>query len=73
MTTKRREQMRDWVDNWKKAGKAMETLRRKEIRSAKLAETIPLFDGALRSALWLSPAKPTSGLVEFHILLAKTR
>ena len=73
MTDDERKKMGDWVNNWKETGKLLESLRREEIRNANLSEVLPIFDDALRSALWLSPAKSSSGLVEFHRLLAKTR
>lgn len=73
MTVEERDKMRDWVNNWKETAKVLDKLRREEIRHANLAESIPVFDDALRSALWLRSAEPTSGLVEFHRLLAKTR
>jgi len=73
MTVEEREKMRDWVINWKETGKVLEKLRREEIRNANLAESLPAFNDALRSALWLRPAEPSSGLVEFHRLLAKTK
>ncbi len=68
-----KEQLRAWAQRWKETGKVLEKLRREEIRNSNLAETIPLFDDAFRSALWLEPAKPYSGLVEFHKVLKKLR
>lgn len=73
MTLEDREKMREWVNNWKETGRLLEKLRRAEIRNANLAESLSVFDDALRSALWLNPPEATSGLVEFHRLLAKTR
>lgn len=73
MTDEEREKMRAWVNNWKETGKVLEKLRREEIRNSNLAETIGVFDDAFRSALWLYPAEKTSGLIEFHKILAKSR
>ncbi len=73
MREDQREKMRVWVNNWKEAGKVMEELRRDEIRNSNLAESIGLFDLAFRSAISLNPPLPTSGLVEFHRILAKTK
>lgn len=73
MSDEEREKLRAWVNGWKEAGEMLEKLRREEIRSSNPAETISLFDDAFRSALWLSSAEPTSGLVEFHKILAKSR
>ncbi|MGC2235188.1 MAG: hypothetical protein WA584_03445 [Pyrinomonadaceae bacterium] len=68
-----KEKLRAWVRNREEVGKVMEEIRREEIKKSNLAETIPLFDGAFRSALWLEGAKPYSGLVEFHRILKKLR
>ena len=73
MTDEEREKMRTWVNNWKETGKFLERLRREEIRNSNLEETIGVFDDAFRSALWLYPAEKTSGLIEFHKILAKSR
>lgn len=68
-----REKLREYVNRWKETGEFLEKLRREEIRNSNLAEAIGIFDDAFRSALWLEPAEPTSGLVEFHKILAKSR
>ncbi len=73
MTAEETDKMREWVNSWKETANVLEKLRREEIRNTKISEAIPVFDDALRSALWLRPAEPTSGLVEFHRLLAKTK
>ncbi len=73
MTDEEREKMRVWVNNWKETGKVLEKLRREEIRNSDIAETIGVFDDAFRSALWLYPTEKTSGLVEFHNILGKSR
>ena len=73
MTDEEKEKMRAWVNGWKETGEVLEKLRREEIRNSNLAETILSLNDAFRSALWLSPAEPTSGLVEFHKILAKSR
>lgn len=67
------EKLRAWVKGWEETGKVLEELRRKEIRESNLADSIRSFDVALKSALWLEPAKPYSGLVEFHLILKKLR
>ena len=67
------EKMRQWVSNWKETGEFLEKLRREEIRHANLAESIGIFDDAFRSAFWLNQAEKTSGLVEFHRILAKSK
>ena len=73
MPNKEREKLREYVRRRKETGEFLEKLRREEIRSSNLAEAIGIFDEAFRSALWLRPAEKTSGLVEFHRILAKSR
>ena len=73
MTDEEREKMREWVNNWKETGEVLESLRREEIRSADLAESIGVFDEAFRSALYLNDLSETSGLVKFHQILAKSK
>lgn len=68
-----REKLREYVNRWKETGEFLEKLRREEIRNSNLSETISVFDDAFRSALWLHPAEKTSGLIEFHRILAKSR
>ncbi|MGI9056738.1 MAG: hypothetical protein ACR2F2_13165 [Pyrinomonadaceae bacterium] len=68
-----KENLREFVERWKETGKFLESLRREEIRNANLSETILALNDAFLSALWLSPTKPTSGLVEFHKILAKSK
>jgi hypothetical protein len=73
MTDEERERMREYVKRWTETGAILEKLRREEIRSAKLEDAISIFDDAFRSALWLNPAEKTSGLIEFHKIMAKSR
>lgn len=68
-----KKKLREYVDRWKETGKVLESLRREEIRNANLSETILSLNDAFLSALRLSPNKPTSGLVEFHKILAKSK
>lgn len=72
MAKSKKESMRGWVSLWKETGKALELLRREEIRNSKLEETILALDDAFHSALFLSSNKKTSGLIEFHEILARS-
>lgn len=67
------EKLRAWAQQWEKTGKVLEELRREEIKNSNLADSIRSFDLALKSALWLEPVKPYSGLVEYHRILSKLR
>ena len=68
-----KENLREYVKRWQETGKVLENLRREEIRRANLSDTIISLNDAFLSALWLSPNKPTSGLVEFHKILNKSK
>jgi len=67
------EKLRAWVESWKETGEILEELRRTEIENSNLADSIRSFDLALKSALWLEPVKPYSGLVDYHKILSKLR
>ncbi len=67
------EKLRAWVESWKETGEILEELRRAEIENSNLADSIRSFDLALKSALWLEPVKPYSGLVDYHKILSKLR
>jgi len=68
-----KEKLRAWAESWKKTGKVLEELRHEEIKNSNLADSIGSFNLALKSALWLEPAKPYSGFVEYHKFLSKLR
>ncbi len=68
-----KENLREYVERWERTGKVLEKLRREEIKKADLTETIRALNDAFRAALRLSPNKPTSGLVEFHKIMKKSK
>ena len=68
-----KEKLQALAQRWKDTGKVLEKLRREEIKNSDLADSLRSFDLALKSALWLEPAKPYSGLVEYHKILSKLR
>lgn len=68
-----KEKLRAWTETWKKTGEVLEGLRREEIKNSDLAESIKSFDTAFRSAIWLNPPPPYSGLIEFHRILKKLK
>ena len=72
MAKSSKESMREWVNTWKKTGKLLEEIRRKEIRTSNLEQTILALNNAFLSAIWLEKPKKSSGLVEFHKILAKS-
>lgn len=62
-----------WLDNWREVNNKLEELRIKEIRENDVTESIASFDIAFKSALWLSPNNPTSGLIQLQELLNKLK
>ncbi|MGI8788356.1 MAG: hypothetical protein ACR2HG_11420 [Pyrinomonadaceae bacterium] len=68
-----KEQLRAWAENWKRAGKVLEELRREEIRNSSLPDSIILLSDACESALYLNPPEPVSGLLEQQKLFSRLR
>jgi hypothetical protein len=56
-----------------RAGAALGEIRIGEIRESDVIAALPAFDGAFRSALWLTPNPITSGLAELQELLSKMK
>ena len=73
MTEDQREKLKVWLDNWKEVDKVQTELRKSRIRNSKTADSILALDVAFRSALWRSPKRQSSGLIEFHKILDKSR
>ena len=65
------EQLKQLAENWRRVAARQEELRIEAIRNSDVAASIAAFDTAFRSAIWLSPPSPTSGLVEWQKLLAR--
>ena len=65
------DRMLAWVRNWQVVGPELEQMGREDIRRANTQESIALFDLAFKAALRNTPARTTSGLVEFQRLLHK--
>jgi hypothetical protein len=73
MKDEKSEHVREYLKRWKKTGEILKQIEMEEFRRLNLAETILSFESASRSALQMYPPKPTSGLIEFHKLMAKTK
>jgi hypothetical protein len=71
METSDTDRLRAWVRNWILIGPELERLRREKIRNASTPESIQQFDLAFKAALRNTPARTTSGLIEFQELLRK--
>ena len=66
------ELMRHWVETWRRAGKELEEIRRREIGETDTREAIRQLFGSVVSFRNF-PAPPTSGLVEQQRWFAKLR
>lgn len=62
-----------WLAAWRRAGPAMELLRRDALRRLDHREVIAAFDDAFLSALRSIPPRTTSGLVEQQRRFARLR
>lgn len=72
MKEKETEHLKRYVERWKETGEFLENLRRDDIRKSNLEDSIYAFEDVFLASLNLSVNKPTSGLIEFHRILAKT-
>ncbi len=73
MTDDERKRLKEYIERWKETGKVLEKLRREEIRKTVTSQTLPVFDDALASALYLQKASSTSGFVQMYKILEKSR
>jgi hypothetical protein len=64
MTPDERDQMKRWVDTWKRAGPELERIRREEVRQVKTGDAFRAFEGMALLMARNAPPKPISGLVE---------
>jgi hypothetical protein len=64
MTPEERDQMKRWVDTWKRAGPLLERIREGEVRQANTADAFRAFNGMALLTARTHPPKPISGLVE---------
>ena len=73
MSEDQRAKLKVWVGNLKEVDRVQAELRKSRILRSKTADSILALDGAFRSALWRSPKRLSSGLVEFQRILAKSK
>lgn len=64
---------RKWLAAWKLAAPELERQRRREVRATDTVQAMQLLDDAFESGVWLSPPRPTSGLVEQQAVFARSR
>jgi hypothetical protein len=67
------DEIRAWVEAWKRAGPLLEELRSRELRQVVTSDAIQALNGAFQAARRLGGPAPTSGLVEQQRLLQRLR
>jgi hypothetical protein len=65
--------LRDWVATWRRAGPALERLKRDELRALDTVIALQQLADAFEHALQRSPMLSTSGLVEQQRILQRLR
>lgn len=73
MTKQEKKQMKQWIKTWEKAGKALEEVRRQEIRKTNTQESISILGDVFEYALLNEKPKETSGLVELQSWLKRMK
>ena len=68
-----KEQVREWVETWRRAGPELERIRREEIRATDTMGGLEAFKGLVRRALDDCPPRATSGLVEQQAIFSRLR
>ena len=72
--TEDRELLRRWVETWRRAGRELDEIRRREIESADTQAAIEqIFGSAPEDSFPDAAPRPTSGLVEQQAWFAKLR
>jgi len=62
-----------WVETWRRAGPALEDIKRRELRSYDYQKNLPMLDGLLQWALDHATPRTSSGLVEQQRIFQKLR
>jgi hypothetical protein len=62
-----------WVETWKKAGPELDAIRRRELREIDTKTALESMSDAFESARLHFPPEPTSGLVEQQAWFKKLR
>lgn len=73
MAAEEKENMKKWVQGWARAGKALEEIKRRELRAYNYDENREIIDGMLQWAYEHRETRLTSGLVEQQRLLRRMR
>ncbi|MFW6161186.1 MAG: hypothetical protein ACODAJ_00360 [Planctomycetota bacterium] len=73
MTDGEREQVKAWVEAWKRAGPLLERIRHEELRRLRHEDSLEVIDGLLQMGYQHGRDEPTSGLVEQQRVFMKAR
>lgn len=73
MPTEDKENMKTWIKGWAQAGKALEEIKRRELRAYNYGQNREIVDGMLQWAFDHRQARLSSGLVEQQRLLGKMK
>ncbi|MBM4032470.1 MAG: hypothetical protein FJ291_11890 [Planctomycetes bacterium] len=68
-----KQQHKQWVDTWKRAGPMLEDFRYEELRRFRHEDNVKIIDALLEMGYRHRVNVPTSGLAELPRLLAKAR
>jgi len=71
MTDDEKQQLKQWVETWKRAGPLLEEFRYEELRRFRHEDNVEIIDGLLEMGYQHRISVPTSGLVELERLLIK--
>jgi hypothetical protein len=70
MNPDEKEQLRQYVERWKRVGPELEEIRRREIREADNVQVLALLESSFNYAITLPP-RQSSGMVEMQRVLSK--
>lgn len=68
-----RARMKACALGWKETGEILEAERREKVRQTDTARSLRNLGPPYNSAIYLDPPAPSSGLVEFYEILARSR
>lgn len=68
-----REQIKKWVETWKRAGRALDEVKRRELRAYNYSKNQAMIDEMLQWAVEHQKVRLTTGLVEQQRLFMKMR
>ena len=73
MTEEEKTLARKCLQAWREAAPVLDEIRREDIRNADTVKAVQLLDDAFDAAVWMTPLRETSGLVEQQAIFARSR